>query len=93
MTKRRVVITGMGTLSPLGSTVADTWEGALNGRSGIAPITRFDASLFATRIAGEIKNFDPVTYMESKEVKKLDLFNLTLIFRYVCLPALNKAFN
>ena len=75
MTKRRVVITGMGTLSPLGSTVADTWEGALNGRSGIAPITRFDASLFATRIAGEIKNFDPVTYMESKEVKKLDLFS------------------
>jgi len=75
MTKRRVVITGMGSLSPLGSTVAENWDNAVNGRSGIAPITRFDVSLFATRIAGELKNFDPVTYIEPKEVKKLDLFS------------------
>jgi 3-oxoacyl-[acyl-carrier-protein] synthase II len=65
----------MGSLSPLGSTVAENWDNAVNGRSGIAPITRFDVSLFATRIAGELKNFDPVTYIEPKEVKKLDLFS------------------
>ena len=75
MTKRRVVITSIGSLSPLGSTVEENWNAAVNGQSGIAPITRFDVSLFATRIAGELKNFDPVTYIEHKEVKKLDLFS------------------
>ena len=75
MTKRKVVITGMGSVSPLGVTVDECWKAAVAGQSGIAPITRFDVSQFATRIGGEVKNFDPVQYIESKEVKKLDLFS------------------
>ncbi len=75
MTKRRVVVTGMGVLSPLGHTLASSWEGIINGRSGVAPITRFDASAFTTKIAAEVKNFDPTKYIEAKEVKKLDLFS------------------
>lgn len=75
MSIRRVVITAMGTLSPIGNSVTETWNAALNGQSGIGPITRFDVTNFATRIAGELKGFDPVKYMEAKEVKKLDLFS------------------
>ncbi len=71
---RRVVITGLGCVSPLGNDVRSTWEGLIAGRSGIAPITRFDASRFETRFAGEVKGFDPERYIEKKEVKKMDLF-------------------
>lgn len=73
--KRRVVITGIGMVSPLGNDTASTWRAVLEGRSGAAPITRFDCSLFSTKIAAEIKNFDPKLYIESKEVKKHDLFS------------------
>ncbi|HVQ34289.1 MAG TPA: beta-ketoacyl synthase N-terminal-like domain-containing protein, partial [Lysobacter sp.] len=59
MSKRRVVVTGMGILSPVGNGLDSSWEGIVNGRSGIGPITHFDASAFPTRIAGEVKNFDP----------------------------------
>ena len=55
--KRRVVITGMGAVTPLGNSVAETWEGICQGRSGIGPLTRFDCSEFETRIAGELKGF------------------------------------
>lgn len=75
MTKRKVVITGLGVVSPIGNSVPETWEAAKNGVSGIAPITRFDASTFPTRIAGEIKNLDILKYLETKEVKKHDLFS------------------
>ena len=75
MTKRRVVVTGLGALSPLGNSVAATWDGAQAGRSGAGPITRFDASQFTTRIAAEVKNFDTTGLIEPKEVKKLDLFS------------------
>ncbi|WKZ56162.1 MAG: beta-ketoacyl-ACP synthase II [Bdellovibrionota bacterium] len=75
MTGRRVVITGLGVISPLGNSVAECWNSALQGRSGVGPITRFDASQFSTTIAAEVKNFDPLTYIETKEVKKLDLFS------------------
>lgn len=72
--QRRVVITGMGVLSPLGNTLAETWQSALKGKSGVGPITRFDASKFDVRFAGEVKNFSPDTYIEKKEQKKMDLF-------------------
>jgi beta-ketoacyl-acyl-carrier-protein synthase II len=67
----RVVITGLGAVTPLGNSVRETWEGLVAGRSGIGPITRFDASEFPTRIAGEIKGFDPKKYIPFKEVRRM----------------------
>lgn len=72
--QKRVVITGIGAVSPLGNTLQDTWTSALNGRSGIAAITKFDATNFDVRFAGEVKNFSAETYVEKKEHKKMDLF-------------------
>ncbi len=72
--QKRVVITGIGAVSPLGTTLADSWESALNGKSGIVPITKFDASQYTVTFAGEVKNFNPDTYIEKKEQKKMDLF-------------------
>ncbi len=74
MSKRRVVITGLGILSPLGNDLASSWQGIVDGRSGIGPITNFDASAFATRIAGEVKGFDPAQWIPAKDVKKMDPF-------------------
>ena len=74
MSKRRVVITGLGILSPLGNDLASSWQGIVDGRSGIGPITNFDASAFATRIAGEVKGFDPTQWIAAKDVKKMDPF-------------------
>lgn len=71
---RRVVITGVGLVSSVGLGTDATWEGVCAGRSGIGPITRFDASQHASRIAGEVKGFDPLNFVEKKEVKKIDLF-------------------
>ena len=72
MDRKRVVITGLGTLSPLGNTVKDTWDSILAGRSGIGPITHFDASEFITRFAGEVKGFDPVAHLGHKLARRLD---------------------
>jgi 3-oxoacyl-[acyl-carrier-protein] synthase II len=72
--KRRVVITGLGCVSPLGLDVAAIWNGFMDCRSGIAPITRFDTSEYATRIAGEVKDFDPLLYIEKREVRQMDRF-------------------
>ncbi len=74
MSQRRVVITGMGMISPLGNDLASSWDAIVNGRSGLGPITSFDTSLFTTRIAGEIRDFDPTFYMSPKDVKKMDAF-------------------
>ena len=74
MAKRRVVVTGMGMLSPLGNTVDETWKSILEGKSGIGPITHFDAEQFSTRFAGEVKGFDPKEYIPPKDVKKMDRF-------------------
>jgi 3-oxoacyl-[acyl-carrier-protein] synthase II len=68
----RVVITGMGAITPLGLTVAELWQGLLAGRSGIGPITRFDPHDLRTTIAGEVRNFDPQNYMDRKEARRLD---------------------
>ena len=74
MAKRRVVITGIGILSPLGNDLASSWDGIVNGRSGIGPITHFDPTNFATRIAGEVKGFDATQWIAPKDVKKMDPF-------------------
>ena len=71
---RRVVITGMGAITPLGNTVNDYWNGLINGVSGAGPITRFDASKFKTRFACEVKGFDPLNYVERQEARKYDLY-------------------
>ncbi len=72
--KRRVVVTGVGLVTPLGIGTEKTWQGLLNGRSGIGPITRFDASAHAAQIAAEVKDFEPERWFEPKQVKTLDLF-------------------
>jgi len=74
MSRRRVVVTGMGLISPLGNDLATSWEGIVNGRSGIGPIERFDASAYSTRIAGEIRGFDPGAFVSAKDARKMDPF-------------------
>jgi 3-oxoacyl-[acyl-carrier-protein] synthase II len=71
---RRVVVTGVGLLTPLGVGTETSWEGLRSGRSGIGPITQFDAAAFSCRIAGEVKDFDPARYIEKKEIKKMGRF-------------------
>ena len=71
---RRVVITGIGAVSPLGNTTEETWAGLVAGRSGVAPITRFDTSGHTVRFAAEAKGFDPTKFVEKKELKKMDYF-------------------
>lgn len=72
--KRRVVITGLGIVSPVGNSVESAWDNIVNGRSGIGRITRFDPSPFNAQIAGEVKDFDVTQYMSSKEAKQMDTF-------------------
>jgi 3-oxoacyl-[acyl-carrier-protein] synthase II len=74
MSKRRVVITGLGIVSPVGNGIKEAWDNLIHGRGGIGPITRFDASVLPTRIAGEVKNFDPAQWMSPKEVRRMDTF-------------------
>jgi 3-oxoacyl-[acyl-carrier-protein] synthase II len=74
MKNRRVVITGLGAVTPLGNTVVETWQALLAGKSGVGIIQRFDASGFSTRIAAEVKNFDPLLSMDPKDLKKTDTF-------------------
>jgi len=74
LSKRRVVITGLGIISPLGNDVAETWENIRNGKSGIGLISHFDTSAFSVRIGGSIKNFDPARYITPKDIKKMDPF-------------------
>jgi 3-oxoacyl-[acyl-carrier-protein] synthase II len=70
--KRRVVVTGLGAISPVGNDVATTWRSLVEGRSGAAPITKFDPSNFPVRFAAEVKNFDPLEFMDRKEAKRAD---------------------
>jgi 3-oxoacyl-[acyl-carrier-protein] synthase II len=71
---RRVVVTGVGLVTPLGTGVEKNWDALMAGRSGIGPITRFNVEDFATRIAGEVRDFDPLDWIEKKDVRKMDLF-------------------
>lgn len=72
--RRRVVITGLGAVTPLGNSAPDTWEGICAGRSGIGRITKFDSTRFKTKIAGELKNFDPLNFVSKKELRHMDDF-------------------
>lgn len=74
MTRRRVVITGLGIISPVGNTIPEAWDNIVSGRSGIGEITRFDASAFPVRIAGEVKDFDVGAYLSPKEARRMDIF-------------------
>ncbi|HZT63038.1 MAG TPA: beta-ketoacyl-ACP synthase II [Burkholderiales bacterium] len=74
MSRRRVVVTGLGIISPIGNTVADAWSNALAGKSGIGRITRFDPSAVSSQIAGEVKDFDVAAYLAPKEARRMDRF-------------------
>ncbi|GAA4879675.1 beta-ketoacyl-ACP synthase II [Ferrimonas pelagia] len=74
MSKRRIVVTGLGAVTPVGNDVETTWNNLLAGQSGIAPITHFDASEFAVRFSGSVKDFDVEAYLPKKEARKMDLF-------------------
>ncbi|CAH1385903.1 beta-ketoacyl-ACP synthase II [Candidatus Nitrotoga sp. M5] len=74
MTKRRVVITGLGIVSPVGTGITQAWQNIIDGKSGITHITRFDASLFTSQIAGEVKGFDVTQYISAKDARRMDLF-------------------
>jgi 3-oxoacyl-[acyl-carrier-protein] synthase II len=74
LSRRRVVVTGLGIVSPLGSSVATAWDGIVNGRSGIGPITRMDVTAFPVRIGGEARDFKPEDYLAPKDVRKFDPF-------------------
>jgi 3-oxoacyl-[acyl-carrier-protein] synthase II len=71
---RRVVVTGLGALTPIGNTADEFWSALLQGRSGVGPITKFDATDYPTRIAGEVKNFDPLAFVDKKDARRLDPF-------------------
>jgi len=74
LSRRRVVVTGLGIVCPIGNTVSEAWAGALDGKSGISRITHFDANALASRIAGEVRNFDVAAYLSPKEVRRMDRF-------------------
>ena len=70
---RRVAITGIGLVTPLGHTIDEFWENIMAGRSGITAITKFDASELPTRIAAEVNDFDPLEFIDKKQIKRMDL--------------------
>ena len=74
MSRRRVVVTGLGIVSPVGNSVPAAWDNLIAGKSGIGPITRFDASAFSARIAGEVRDFDVSAYLSAKEARRMDAF-------------------
>ncbi|MDX1700995.1 MAG: beta-ketoacyl synthase N-terminal-like domain-containing protein, partial [Melioribacteraceae bacterium] len=74
MLKRRVVITGLGAVTPIGNSLEDYWKGLLEGKSGAAPITRFDTTNFTTKFACELKGFDASEYIDAKAMKRMDPF-------------------
>ena len=79
MEVKRVVVTGIGALTPLGNNLNDYWNGLINGVSGADFITQFDATKFRTRFACELKNFDPLKFLDRKEARKLDRFTQTAL--------------
>ena len=74
MSKRRVVVTGLGMVSPLGLNVPDTWRAILEGQSGVETVTAFDTTGYSTRFSGSVKNFDPSAVLSAKDARKMDLF-------------------
>src|SRR5690606_20518894 len=74
MTKHRVVVTGLGAITPLGNTVSEFWDGVKKGASGVAPLTLFDSSDHSTKFGAEVKNFDPAVMIDRKESRRMDRF-------------------
>ena len=74
MSKRRVVITGMGAVTPVGLNVNDMWDSIKSGKHGIKPLTRFDTSDIPVKVAATVEDFDPLDYMDKKEVRRSDMF-------------------
>ncbi|HHS13302.1 MAG TPA: beta-ketoacyl-[acyl-carrier-protein] synthase II, partial [bacterium] len=74
MRERRVVVTGVGAVSPLGNDTKSTWEGLIQGKNGIGPVTRFDTEGIDSKIAAELKDFDPTRYIDFKEARRMDPF-------------------
>ena len=74
MSRRRVVVTGLGCVSPVGNTVSDAWSNLLAGKSGIGAISKFDASNYSCQIAGEVRDFDLESYIRAKEARTMDTF-------------------
>ncbi|TLY54727.1 MAG: beta-ketoacyl-ACP synthase II, partial [Gammaproteobacteria bacterium] len=74
MSKRRIVVTGLGVVSPVGSTVKAAWDAILRGESGIGPVTRFDVSAFPVRIGGSVRDFDVSQYISPKDARRMDDF-------------------
>ncbi len=72
--KRRVVVTGLGTVNPISLSVDEYWDAMMQGKSGVAPISYFDTTNFVTKIAAEVKNFDPLVFMDKKSVRRMDIF-------------------
>src|ERR1700737_2243969 len=72
--QRRVVVTGMGAVTPVGLDVPSTWDALVHGRSGVAPVQAFDVTDLKVRVAGEVKSFDPTQYMDRKEARRMDRF-------------------
>ena len=89
MEKRSVVITGLGTVNPLGNNVSASWDSAMAGKCGIGPITQFDASEFKCKLAGEVKNFDPETVVDKKEARKMARFTLLALRDQFALPTIH----
>ena len=75
MELKRVVVTGLGAITPIGNTVAEYWDGLIHGKSGAAPIQQYDASKFKTQFACEVKNFNVEDFIDKKEARKLDQFS------------------
>ena len=88
MTGRRVVVTGIGTINPLGNSIEEYFSNLEKGVSGAAPITHFDAEKFKTKFACEVKNYDPTQYFDRKEVRKYDLFT-----QYALIAATRRGFG
>ena len=82
MKKRRVVVTGLGLITPVGIGVDESWKNILNGVSGITNISKFDASDFKSQVAGEVKNFNPDPYLNSKDLKELHIYYYMILVKY-----------
>ena len=79
MELKRVVVTGLGALTPIGNNIQEYWDGLVNGKSGAAPITRFDTTNFKTQFACELKNFTVTDFMDRKFSRKLDIFSFAVL--------------
>ena len=81
--RKRVVVTGMGVISPVGLTIDEFWKSLLEGKSGVDYITKFDTTNFTTKFAAEVRNFDPTNYMDKKLAQRMDIFSVIFVFNKI----------